>query len=196
MSTGHDANLFLSGDFATGSTLTAEEFLNYPAEGRRLELVAGEVKEMSPAGFDHGEVMIQLGALLKAAAKKHRAGRVCGGDVGFVLARNPDTVLAPDIAFVRAGRIPASGWPRFVDGAPEIAVEIVSPSDRPAEIEAKARHWIGCGTKLVWVVDAMRQTIAVYHAGGERHSITIEGTLDGGEVLPEFSATLRDIFEC
>lgn len=73
MSTGHDANLFLSANgFATGSNLTAEEFLNYPAQGRRLELIAGEVKEMSPVGFDHGEVMIQLGALLKAAAKQQR----------------------------------------------------------------------------------------------------------------------------
>ena len=66
----------------------------------------------------------------------------------------------------------------------------------PAEVEAKARHWIGCGTKLVWVVDAVRQTIAVYRTGGERLMIAIEGTLDGGDVLPDFSATLREIFEC
>jgi Uma2 family endonuclease len=213
MATGHDANTSANDICVTGSrAMTADEFYALSGDGRRLELVAGEVRdvseprrrelisgeisEMSPSGFDHGVLIIQIGSRLNDFVTKHEAGKVCGGDVGFVVARNPDTVLAPDIAFVSSKRISDSGCSKFFDGAPDLAVEIVSPWDRAPEVEAKARHWIGCGAKLVWVVDGEKKTITVYAAGGERRTITIENQLDGGDVLPNFTATLREIFKC
>jgi Uma2 family endonuclease len=213
MATGHDANID-SGDFHVtgGRAMSADEFFTFSGDGRRLELIAGEVRdfsephrrelisgvvtEMSPSGFDHGVLIIQIGSRLNDFVAKRGSGKICGGDVGFVVARNPDTVLAPDIAFVSGERIPESGCSRFFDGAPDLAIEIVSPWDRASEVEAKARHWIGCGSRLVWVVDGVKQSVTVYVAGGERRTITIENQLDGGDVLPGFTATLREIFEC
>lgn len=141
-------------------------------------------------------LLLQSGYLLKDFAKTHGIKGFSGGDVGFVVARNPDTVLAPDISFVRSERIPKTGCPKFFDGPPDLAVEIVSPGDRPSEVEAKARHWIGCGASLVWVVNGVKKTVDVYSAGRERRTILLDGQLDGGEVLPGFIATLREIFEC
>lgn len=197
MTTGHDASL-APGEIhvPSGRPITADEFFAFPSDGKRLELVAGEVKEMSPSGHDHGTVMLQLGYLLKDFAKAHGIKGFSGGDVGFILARNPDTVLAPDISFVRSERIPKAGCPKFFDGPPDLAVEIVSPGDRPAEVEAKARHWIGCGASLVWVVNGTEKTVDVYAVGRERRTISLDGQLDGGDVLPGFTATLREIFEC
>jgi Uma2 family endonuclease len=213
MATGHNANIGSNDIYVTSHrAMTADEFYALAGDGRRLELVAGEVTdwseprrrelisgeitEMSPSGFDHGVLIIRIGSRLNDFVAKRGAGKVCGGDVGFVVARNPDTVLAPDIAFVSSGRISESGCSRFFDGAPDLAIEIVSPWDRAAEVEAKARHWVGCGAKLVWVVDGAKQTITIYAAGGERRTITVENQLDGGDVLPGFTATLREIFEC
>lgn len=213
MATGHDAKT-VSGDICVvgHQAMTADEFFAYAGDGRRLELIAGEVKdcseplgrefvsgemkEMSPSGFDHDVLLMQIGSRLYDFVAKRRYGKICGGDVGFVVARNPDTVLAPDIAFVRSERIPESGCSRFFDGAPDLAVEIVSPWDRPSEIEAKARHWIGCGARMVWVIDGSKQTVNVYRGAGERCTISLEGSLDGGDVLPGFTASLREIFEC
>ncbi|MEX2188713.1 MAG: Uma2 family endonuclease [Pirellulales bacterium] len=196
MATGHDANITPNaGDFATAPAMTAETFFSYPNEGRRLELVAGEIREMSPCGFDHGALMIHLGSLLMDFARKDCAVRLASGDVGFVIARNPDTVLAPDIAVVRSDRIPATGCPRFVEGAPDLAVEIVSPSDRASDVEAKARHWIGCGARVVWVVHGAKKTVTVYLAGGKRSTLVSNETLDGGDVLPGFACDVRRIFE-
>lgn len=196
MATGHNAIVTpITGGFIATPTMTAEEFFTYSCAGRRLELVAGEITEMSPSGFDHGELVLHLGALLIDFASRHGTVRVAGGDVGFVVARDPDTVLAPDIAVVRSERIPESGCSRFVDGAPELAVEIVSPSDRPAEIEAKARHWIGCGARVVWVVHKAKTTVTIYRGGGERTALSLDDTLDGGDVLPGFTCPVRRVFK-
>ena len=111
-----------------GRVMTAEDLFHLPDDNCRCALVGGELQRMNPAGFEHGAVIVNLTIPLGQHVKAHRLGVVCGAETGFVLARNPDTVLAPDIAFVRRDRIPATGRPTFFwEGAPDLAVEVTSP---------------------------------------------------------------------
>src|SRR4051812_14372339 len=114
------------------SPTTAEQLWRMPKDEMRHELVRGELFTMAPAGFDHGAVIINLSIPLATYVKKHKLGIVVGAETGFILTRDPDTVRGADIAFVRAARIPKSGRPKkFWIGGPDLAVEVLSPDDRP-----------------------------------------------------------------
>jgi Uma2 family endonuclease len=156
--------------------VTVDEFARIPDDDFRYELVAGVVHRMSPVGARHGLVTLRLGAAFTAWAERYRAGAVMT-ETGFVLATNPDTVLAPDISFVRRERIPASGLPTsFWRGAPDVAVEVLSPDDRQADVAAKVREYLSHGVPLVWVIDPEAQTVTV-------HSAAAPMTLTGGQLL-------------
>lgn len=130
--------------------LTAEDLWNMPDNGGHNELVRGELREMAPANFDHGGVTVNLTVALGYHVKKHKRGTVVAAETGFVLARSPDAVRAPDIAFVRKDRIPATGRPRkFWDGGPDLAVETLSPSETAAEVKAKVGDYLAAGTLAV-----------------------------------------------
>ena len=123
----------------SGRAMTAEELFDLPDDSWRYALVRGELQRMTPAGFRHGAVIMNVAAPLGHHVKTHQLGVVCGAETGFVLARRPDTVLAPDVAFVRRERIAASGQPvTFWEGAPDLAVEVTSPGDTRPEM---ARRW-------------------------------------------------------
>src|SRR5688500_6257676 len=122
---------------------TAEDLWAMPTVDGRRELVRGEVREMPPGGFDHGAIGMNIAVRLGAHVAQNRLGVVLGADTGFVLSRNPDTVRAPDVAFVAAARIPASGRTvRFWEGAPDVAIEVVSPGDTVEEVEEKVDHYL------------------------------------------------------
>ena len=117
------------------------------------------------------------------------------GELGCIIRRNPDAVPAPHVAFIRAERIPASGIPKgFWDGAPDLAVELVSPGDRPGEIQTKIREWVESGARQVWVVYESTETVQVVYSLQERVDLSADDTLEGGEAVPGFSCKVAELF--
>ena len=175
--------------------LTADELLALPDDGCRHELVEGELTTMTPSGSEHSAITATLARLVDTFVSNRKLGRVFGAEGGFKIASDPDTVRAPDLAFVRQERIPASGIPTgFWPGAPDLAAEVVSPGDTYEEVEEKVAMWLRAGTLLVWVINPRRRTIAV-HASTERVRVLSEADdLLGGEVLPGFRCGVRELF--
>src|SRR5262245_50686281 len=133
---------------------TAEDLLQLPAGDQRYELVRGELRQMSPTGEWHGDVTMMLGGHLHMFVLQRRLGKVYAAETGFLIARNPDTVLGPDVAFVRAERCRKTA--QFFPGCPDLVAEVISPSDRYTEVEAKANLWLSSGAQAVIVVDPER----------------------------------------
>ena len=178
-----------------GRAMTAEELLRLPDDGWRHALVRGELQRMTPAGFRHGAVIMNVAAPLSHHVRTRRLGVVCGAETGFVLARNPDTVLAPDVAFVRRERIPASGLPAaFWEGPPDLAVEVTSPGDTRPEVAEKVASWLAAGTRVVWVVDPGRGSVVVHEPGATPRRLAASDVLDGAPLFPGFRFPVADVF--
>src|SRR5207237_2735173 len=126
-------------------------------------LVRGELRKMSPTGADHADVEAIIVWSLLSHVKKHALGKVYAGEGGFRIARNPDTVLAPDAAFVRTERVVKT--PKFFEGPPDVAVEVVSPGDSYTEVEEKAAEWLRGGAQAVIVVDPARKSARIHRTG-------------------------------
>ena len=175
--------------------MTAEELFRLPDDNCRYALVRGELQRMAAAGFQHGAVVMNVAGPLSQHVKAHGLGVVCGAETGFVLARDPDTVLAPDVAFVRRERIPASGLPAtFWKGAPDLAVEVTSPGDTRREVADKVASWLAAGTRLVWVVDVRRATVTIHEPDGTPRRLAGSDALDGEPLFPGFRLPVTDIF--
>ena len=175
--------------------VTADELIRLPDDNYRYALVRGELIRMTPAGFDHGVIEMRLGASLTNHVTAHRLGFVCGAETGFVLARSPDTVLAPDVAFVRRERIPAAGRPRtFWDGAPDLAAEVLSPNDTRNAVATKVAAWLAAGTHVVWVVNPKDETVTVHESGRAPRRLNASDTLDGAPLFPDFRLRVADLF--
>ena len=180
---------------AAGRPMTAEELLRLPDGNCRHALVRGELQRMAAAGFRHGVVVMNVAGPLSRHVKAHRLGVVCGAETGFVLARRPDTVLAPDMAFVRQDRIPASGPPAaFWEGAPDLAVEVTSPGDTRPEVADKVASWLAAGTRLVWVVDPDGESVTVQGPDRAPRRLAGSGVLDGEPLFPGFRLPVADVF--
>jgi Uma2 family endonuclease len=172
---------------------TAEELLQTPGLGR-CELVRGELIMMSPAGSEHGSLVVNITVALANYVKLKALGRVFGAETGFVIRRDPDTVRAPDVAFVCAERV-AAGVPKgFFDGPPDLAVEVTSPSDRPGEVLAKVHDWLHAGCRAVWVIDTDRRCVCVYRSRTEVVVLGMSDQLSGGDVVPGFSVPVAEVF--
>ncbi len=180
---------------ASERLLTLEEFERLPEEdGFDLELVRGRlVREPAPAPR-HGQLSIELGAGLHVFARAHELGAVLA-NVGFVLAEEPPTVRAPDLAFVARERIPPEGFDAgFWHVAPDLAVEILSPSNRYSEIQEKVTEYLEAGSRLVWVVDPRKRSVTVYRSRHDVRVLTGREELDGDPVLEGFRLPLGDLF--
>src|SRR5204862_4040398 len=159
--------------------MTAEELLHTNVPNKRTELVRGRLVVHEPPGGKHGNVTANLGARLWTHADLTGAGAVFVGDTGFTLARNPDTVRGPDIAFIRDERLPQPIPSTFLEFAPDLVVEILSPHDRPGEVLARVGDCLDGGARLVWVVDLGRRLARVYRQGRTRGVIAGGGALLG-----------------
>lgn len=172
--------------------MTADELLHLNLPDKRTELVRGRLIVHEPAGWTHGIVAMNIGAKLAAHVNQHGAGVVLAVETGFRLESDPDTVRAPDVAYVARDRIPEApqGFPTL---APDLAVEVLSPDDRPGEVLAKVADWLDAGAKLVWVVDPARQLARMYRSDGTETAVSAEGLLDGEDILPGFSCSLASV---
>ena len=176
--------------------LTADELLAMPDDGWRYELVKGELIRMSPAADEHGQVTMNVAGPLFSYVKTNHLGVVYAADTGFKLESNPDTVRAPDVAFMSNERLKLADKPRsFREGAPDLVVEVLSPSDRMTKVEAKVAQWLGTGALMVWVVNPKRRTVAVYRSETEIVVLTEKDTLDGADVVAGFQIAVADLFQ-
>jgi Uma2 family endonuclease len=174
--------------------MTADELLVMPEDGIRRELVEGELREMSPAGERHADAAQNINRSLDAHVISRRLGKV-RPEYGYVLENNPDTVRAPDVSFVRADRLSAGGpVPGYYRGAPDLAVEVVSPHDRYSEVKAKVREYLAAGTRMVVVVDPEDRTVSVYRPGRDPLELNESDVIDGEDVVPGWKLPVRDIF--
>jgi Uma2 family endonuclease len=174
--------------------VTAEELFAHP-EHRYRELVRGALRVREPPGGVHGLVAARLAGLLIEHVERHALGTVLV-ESGYVLRRNPDTVRGPDLSFIGAARLAPGAIPvAFIPGAPDLAVEILSPDDRPGEIEERLADYFAAGTRLVWVVEPRTGTVVVRHPGRAPRTLDRSATLDGEDVVPGFACPVRRLVD-
>ncbi|MDE0205396.1 MAG: Uma2 family endonuclease [Candidatus Tectomicrobia bacterium] len=175
--------------------MTADELLRLADDGKRYELIKGALFETSPAGTGHGMVAMRAGAILYRFVCLRRLGEVFAADTGFVISSDPDTVRAPDVAFVAAGRIPSSGVPAgYMRLAPDLVVEVVSPSDTASDLESKVFAWLDAGCRLVWVVYPAARSVTIFRSRHDVRALSEEDTLDGSPVFDAFNLEVRELF--
>ena len=179
---------------STTQLMTIEEFAKISEPGR-FDLIRGELICMSPAGTRHGIIGSRIGGALFAFVHQQQLGETPTSDTGYVLRNDPPVVVCPDASYIRAGRIPPDDeLDEFFHGAPDVAVEVVSPSDRMADVNAKVDEYLLAGTPLVWVVEPRRRAVTVYRPDSNILVLRASDGLDGGNVLPGFELPLADIF--
>lgn len=176
------------------SALVTAEELWRDWSGVRCELVRGEVIPSSPTSGPHGRVRTGIAYWLSRYLEEHPIGFAYTGDAGLILSRDPDTVRAPDAAFLTAERAERELDEDFIPFAPDLAVEVVSPSDTYSEVASKVEDWLAAGTRLVWVVDPKRRTVQVCAPLAAPVTLQAADTLTGGEVLPGFSVPVEELF--
>ena len=173
--------------------MTAEELLHLRIADKRTELVRGVLVVSEPPGYRHGRVAMEVARRIANHVVERGLGGVFAAETGFTLARAPDTVRAPDVAFIRSDRLPDPEPTGFPDLAPDLVVEVLSPDDRAGKVLAKVADWLSAGTQLVWVVDPARRVARVYRQDGSETLVSAADALEGEDVLPGFSCVLRDV---
>ena len=174
--------------------LTAAEFAALPREGLRLELIRGEISAMPPAFDDHGTITGGLTVLLGHYVLTSGLGRIYAAETGFLIAQNPDTVRAPDLAFIQADRVPPPGAPGWVRVMPDLVAEVVSSGDRTTEVAEKVRMWLDADVRLVWIVYPTRRVIEVVRPGEPALVLHDGDQLDGYDVVPGFACPVGQVF--
>jgi Uma2 family endonuclease len=175
--------------------MTADEYLRTPDDGYRHELQAG-LLIAEPQPFPrHAQIQARLAHILSEFVEKHGLGVVLT-EGGFLLSRNPDTVRGPDVAFVRSDRFDAAEAGRaYFRGAPDLAVEILSPSNRPGDIHAKVADYLAAGATLVWIIDPMHEVVDVYRSLLSPRRLPADGVLDGEDVLPGLAVSIAEVLK-
>jgi Uma2 family endonuclease len=181
---------------STVTHVTADELLALPTGmGKRYELLAGELRVMSPSGWRHGQVVGNLHSILGPYIRSRRLGQGFGAETGFLLARNPDTVRAPDFAYIANDHLPRDKpeeafWP----GAPDLAVEVLSPGDRTGEVDEKIAAWLAAGCAAVWVIDPSLETVTIYRSRTDVRVLAAADVLADEPVVPGFSCPVDELF--
>ena len=178
----------------TVAPMAADELLAMPHNGYRYELVQGELHQME-LGRQHGLITAQIGGCLGAFVATNGLGETYAARTGFIIGTAPDTVRAPDVSFVARKRAEATAEERgFFLGAPDLAVEVISPNDRDIEIEEKVSDWLRAETQMVVVIDPHQRIAAIYRAPDDICILTEGDMLDGGAVVPGWKMPLADVF--
>ena len=174
--------------------MTAEELLAMPDDGYRYELIRGELVKMAPASHEHGREGNRVNVSMSVQVYANDLGETYAAETAFLLARSPDHVLGPDGAFVRKKRADAArDVPGAFPGPPDLAIEVISPTDRLTRVADKVQDWLEHGTLMVIVVNPRNQTVQVHTPDGIVE-LTEADTLDGGDVVPGWSMAVADIF--
>ena len=159
--------------------------------GTRFELVRGELRPMPPpAGDEHGYLTQSIGQRIGVFVEDNDLGRCYAAETGFVLSRNPDTVLAPDFAFVAKSRLSGPPGKKYVPLVPDLVLETRSPDDTPSEVAEKIAGWLAAGVRIVWELDLKSRTLTVYRPDAEPQALAANDTLTGEDVLPGFALPL------
>ncbi len=177
--------------------MTADQLLALPDDGYRYELVRGELRKMPPAGFEHGELSLDIGTSLSLYVRAHNLGKALRrNDTGFLIGSDPDHVRAPDIAFVRRERLEAAAGriTGYFPGPPDLAIEVISPHDRYTEVAEKVADWLAAGVQLVILVAPRRRSVTCHTPNQTPVTLTEQDTLDGSPVLPGWQMPVSEIF--
>jgi Uma2 family endonuclease len=174
-----------------GQHMALEDFERLPKDGFKYELLEGALI-MTPTGLQHEAIGMSLTRLLLKYLDEHSVGYLFGSSAGY---RLPDeTILSPDLSFVRKEKLPRGRFPSgYGNFAPDLVVEIISPSDRVVDVEGKVQKYLANGTPVVWVIHPGLRSATVYHTDGRARQLFDKDTLDGEEVLPGFACQLADI---
>ena len=175
----------------TTRLVSAEELERLPSD-QRYELVDGRLVPMTPVGYTHGRIVVRLVSMLDQHVRAHDLGVVLT-EVGFKLSKDPDTVRAPDVAFIRRDRIPKHAPVGFWSGAPDLAIEVLSPDDSPGEVDRKTTEYLRAGTRLVLVVDPEQRTVT--SSVSNQPANRARDVVDLGAVLPGLGWSLSHIFD-
>ena len=176
--------------------MTPDEFLVYPLSDVKAELVRGELRVTPPPGGPHGRAATNLILLLGAHLKGRGLGWVYADGVGYELLKLPRTVRVPDVSYVRADRLPTEGiGPGLLKLAPDLAVEVLSPSESASDLEEKLDDYRACDTPLLWVIDPVRRTVMSLANDSPVRWLREGDVLDGGTVIPGFSCQVAELFE-
>lgn len=180
--------------------MTADELLALPTYGeggdRRYELIRGELKRMSPTKPLHGVICARVAGELYAHVRARKLGLVFGAETGFLVETNPDSVVGADAAYVSRDRLAGvESLDNFFPFAPDLAVEVLSPSNTVNEMDEKVALYFAAGSRAVWVINPKRRTVAVYSSPTEVRILTGNETLSGGDVLPGFTLELSELFD-
>lgn len=173
--------------------MTAEELERLDIPGKVTELIRGRLIVREPPGTRHGMIAATLCYLIASFVRREKLGAVFAQDTGFKIESDPDTVRAPDVAYLSSARLSAVARRGYAAVAPDLAAEVMSPDDRPGEVLSKVGAWLNAGAKLVWVVDPDREEVTVYRADGSVRIVGSDDSVSGEEVLPGFSCSVRDI---
>lgn len=177
----------------TPPLLTGEELYALGYVGRS-ELIQGKLVRMPPTGYSHGIIEGDVAAILRNFVRQHKLGYVLSGEVGIYTHRNPDTVRGADVAYVSNKRFAQIQSQSYLDVAPELIVEILSPGDSWTEIADKLEEYFAIGVQIVWLVNPKHQEVFVYHSPTEAECFTTEDRLSGGTVLPGFEVAVAEVF--
>jgi Uma2 family endonuclease len=178
-----------------GGLLTADELLMMPNTRWGFELVRGQLKKYMPAGNLHGFIASKIGALLSVFVAENNLGAVFAAETGFIVFHNPDTVRAPDAAFVGREKLAKYGiTEKYFPVAPDLAVEVVLPNDRKKDIEGKIRDYLAADVKLIWIIYPQNKIVAVHRQNYIADILRESDELDGKDVLPNFRLPLNKIF--
>jgi len=176
------------------SGLSAEELLYLSLPDKQTELVRGTLIMHEPPGYQHGLVAFAVAIRIGEFVRANKLGVVLAAETGFKLFSNPDTVRAADAAYLSRQRAPIPPPLGYLELAPDLAVEVTSPSDRAGEIQAKVSDWLNAASRLVWVIDPARKRALVYREDGSVDLLADRDALSGEDVLPGFSCPLEDIW--
>jgi len=177
----------------TKTLLSLEEFERLPDNGMRHELNKGDLVEMPPPGFDHTRLAKKIARILEQFAEPKGLGEVFV-EAGFQLSIDPPTYRQPDVCFLTASRLNKAWEGKYLQGAPELAIEIVSPGNSAADLEEKVEQYLGAGGRAVWVVYPKLRRVHVHRPDGTITALTGHQQLTGDDILPGLSIPVANLF--